>query len=467
MKKIYIILSVILIAVSSVASYGQNLTSYFVKNSTLRHNLNPALTPEQGYVGFPILSNIKLDVNSNLGASSIFFPLSNGKVGLFLNQEVNADEFLNALPETSYLDAGLNLDIINAGWRSGQHSFWTLDFGIKDDLTSTLPKELFTFLKKGMQTDPQSYLIQDFTVSELLYSQVAVGYSHNLDRFVKGLRVGGKVKLLFGIANMSASVNQLSLQLSSSNWKASSYAEGYVLGGGFILGEDEKGIVNNVTFQPKNLGLAGIGAGVDFGVEYTLSEGTPVDGLSFSLSVVDLGFISYFQKTATKLESNGNVSYSGFQDIDITNMNIDQDLDKLKEELMSLASFKSSPCEKSITQMISTKLYAGVSYSFFKDQMNVGLLYFGKWTKYRYENELTLSYNYSPVHWFDVALSYSFLNSRQSIGWLLTFAPKRGLNFFIGSDYTCLKYTPQGIPVKKTYLDVNLGISIPLGGKNK
>ena len=43
--------------------------------------------------------------------------------------------------------------------------------------------------------------------------------------------------------------------------------------------------------------------------------------------------------------------------------------------------------------------------------------------------------------------------------------PRKGLNVLLGSDYTAFRYSPQGIPVKKAFLGVNLGVSVPIGQK--
>ena len=132
---------------------------------------------------------------------------------------------------------------------------------------------------------------------------------------------------------------------------------------------------------------------------------------------------------------------------------------------MSIVTFRKSELESDKILRLTTKFYAGVDYSFLKDKMNVGLLYVGHFSPLRDHHEMMVSFDYAPTEWFDVALSYSYMNTRTSIGWLLTFTPGKGLNVLLGSDYTAFRYSPQGIPVNKAFLGVNLGVSVPIGQK--
>ena len=127
MRKIF---AVILAVTAAAALYGQNKTSYFVRNSTQSHNFNAAFVPEQGYVGFPLLSNIDLGLATNLGLSNFLYNMPDGSTGLFLNEAVSSEEFLSGLRKNNPVNLGFSYSLINAGWFTGKSSFWTLDFGI-------------------------------------------------------------------------------------------------------------------------------------------------------------------------------------------------------------------------------------------------------------------------------------------------------------------------------------------------
>lgn len=471
MKKI--IFTILAFAVSVTAINAQSRTSYFVRNSTQSHYFNAAFVPDQGYVGVPLLNGIDIQIGSNFGPSTFLFPLSNGKTGLFLNPEVNSASFLEGLGDVTYLDAGIGYNIIDAGWFTGKDSFWTVSLGVDVNLDSSIPKEVFRFLKQGMETDPQHYSISNLGVGADAYASLSVGYSRGLDKLVKGLRVGGKVKFLASVADVQMNIDKLDIDMSSSSWNVSALGTGHILGGGIVPAFNEEGYVNGVAFDPSAIGVGGLGVAFDLGAEYRISEGTPVDGLRFSVSVTDLGFISYSKDKSRMLKADRSFQFDGFENIG-TEEGLESQMDQVLNDLMGLASFSEEEVDKAQTRTLAATLYAGVDYSFLKDKMNVGLLYSARFGRFRTENELTLSWNYAPVRSFDIALSYSLLKTHSTLGWLITYVPRKGIGLFVGSDYTSLNYTAlqyEGIkfpvPSRKIILDVNFGFTISLGGSNR
>lgn len=467
-----IIISAILILVSAVSVYSQSRTSYFVRNSTQNHNFNAAFVPDQGYIGVPILSNFDLQTSSNLGALSILYPLEGGQTGLFLNSQVSSEEFLSKLRKNNYLDATFSYDIINAGWFTGKDSFWTIAIGERVDMQSSLPREFFSLLKNGMYDNPSAYSIENMGVGATLYSQISLGYSRGLDELVEGLRVGGKFKLLLSMADVQMNIDRMDISMSSDSWSAATTGSASVLGGGIDLMYDENNNLSGVGYDPSSMGIGGAGIAFDLGAEYILSEGTPVDGMRFSLSVTDLGFVSYGKKHSRLLSSEGNIVFDGFEDIGVDGSGVNTD--SMMEDLMSMAAFKEEPVTKNQVRSLTATLYAGVDYPFLDDKMNVGLLYSARFGRFRTESELTLAWNYAPVRSFDIALSYSLLKTHSTFGWLITYVPKRGVGIFVGSDYTPLNYTALRVhgvklpvPAREFVLDVNFGLTISLGGSNR
>lgn len=474
MRKTIILAFMILTTAFSMA--GQNRTSYFVPNSTQSHNLNPSFVPEQGYVGFPVLSNIDIDLRSNLGLSNFFYGLPDGSMGLFLNSAVSSEEFLGNLRNYNSLDLGLSYSLINAGWFTGKHSFWTVDVGVDANVDTNIPKELFSFLKNGMTADPTNYSIRNLNMTGDVYAYVSVGYSRGLDDLVKGLRVGAKARFLAGFSSFDLNIEQLDLSMSSDLWKVSTLASGRVSSGLLDLHFDNNGNLdfNNIgmSLSPDRL-LSGMGASFDIGAQYTLSEGTILDGLRLSVSVTDLGFISHKADVTTLLESSEEFQFDGIEHINDPNLDINGELDNILDDLTQLIAFKKKDNGgKNQISMLAATLYTGLDYTFLKDKMNVGLLYSARFGKYVTDHELTLAWNYAPSKKFDIALSYSFLQNANSFGWLITFTPKKGIGLFLGSEYTSFKYDKLssgeftlGLP-SRLFVDFNLGFTISLGGSN-
>ncbi|HIZ87026.1 MAG TPA: hypothetical protein IAC03_02565 [Candidatus Coprenecus pullistercoris] len=473
MKRTLTILGLVLAAVFAQA---QSRTAYFVRNSTFNHEMNAAFAPDQGYVGFPLLSGVDLQLSSNLAPSKLLFSLPDGKTGLFLNSQVSADQFLSGIRNSNFIGTGFNYKVIDAGWYTWEDSFWTLSIGLRADVDASLPGELFRFAKLGMYEDPTSYCIEHLGATAQVYGQVALGYSQGLDKWVKGLRVGAKAKFLVSMMEMELNVDRMDLTLGSDQWMARTKAEASILGGGLVPQFDENGHVNGFGFDSSGLGVSGYGAAFDLGIEYTISEGTPVDGLRFALSVTDLGFITYGRDKSRLLASSGEFTFGGVDGIG-TGTDFNDTFNSLKDDLLAMTAFSETSVDKSQTRMLTANLNASVDYSFLQDKMNVGLLYTTRFGRLRTEHELTLAWNYAPVRSFDIALSYSLLKTHSTIGWLVTFVPRRGIGLFFGSDFTPVNYTalnlsemelPVKIPVPKRELmfDMHFGLTISLGGSN-
>lgn len=469
MKKI--IIPALLLLSAAVSAYSQSRTSYFVRNSTQSHNFNAAFVPDQGYVGMPLLNGFDIQLGSNFGTSTFLYPLSNGKTGLFLNEEVSSEAFMSRLRNNNYLDFNFGYDVIDFGWFTGKDSFWTVSLGVDVNVDSSFPKEFFKLLKNGMADNPQTYTIHNLGLGAQAYAHLSLGYSRGLDELVKGLRVGGKVKFLASMADIQMNIDRLDVNMSSQSWSVSSLGTARILGGGVAPSLSEEGYVNGVQLDPSGLGVGGFGLAFDLGAEYTLSEGTPVDGMRFSLSVTDLGFISYNKSKSRIFAADGSVIFEGMEGLGGEG---GDEMSGLSDNLMEMASFTEQPVDKNQNGSLAATLYAGVDYSFLNDKMNVGLLYSARFARFRTESELTLAWNYSPVRSFNIALSYSLLKTHSTFGWLITFVPTKGIGLFIGSDYTPLNYTALNmdgiripVPAKEMMLDAHFGLTISLGGTNR
>ncbi len=464
MKQVSRYMVIALLLISSLSLGAQTLrTSYFLENSTLRHTLNPSFASQQGYIGIPLISSIGLDFQSNMAIKNFFYPLNNGKMGTFLHPEVSADKFLSTLNPQSYLSGKISYDIVNLGFATGKSSFWTVDLGLRVDVNSNIPDAFFKFLKQGMTSNQTNYLIKDLSVAQDAYMQLSLGYSQALP-FLEGLRVGGRVKFLVAVDHALINLDQLDLNLGEDAWLIASSATATIMGKGLEFVKDDNGSIKSITMEPSKLGIGGFGFGVDLGASYRLSLGTPVDGLTASISVSDLGLISYPATAIRRAKAASNTTYTGFQNVDISNLTIDQEINKLKESLFAIADFKEvTGISQSETTKLNATLYAGLSYPFLNDKMNVGLLYTGKFLPFKTLNELTFSYSYLPARWFSATVSYSMLNTYSSFGWLLNFTPKSGVNFFIGSDYIPLLFSKQFIPIDPLFITLQAGLSIPIG----
>ena len=66
-------LALLLSAVTAIAQ--QNLrTAYFLDGYTYKYKMNPALAPERSFISVPVLGNLSLGLESDLGLSNFLYP---------------------------------------------------------------------------------------------------------------------------------------------------------------------------------------------------------------------------------------------------------------------------------------------------------------------------------------------------------------------------------------------------------
>lgn len=455
-------LCILILVLFNTALSAQALRgSYFAENATLRNRLNPAMVPANNYLGLPGVGNLGVAVNSNLGVVNFLFP-SNGQLLTFMHPEVSAQQFLSQLPSNPYLNLEADTDLLNLGFRTGERSYWTLDFSVRVAADTQLPYDLFAFAKQGMNQVPQSYTLKDFTLQQDVYAQASLGYARDLGNWIEGLRVGVKAKFLVALERLDLRINQADIQLSSDAWLVNTDAVGWLMGKGLRLPENE-----NEPFelpQLKDLGIGGFGVGFDLGAEYEFNLGIPyLDGLRISASVTDLGQLSFKEENVQQLVSTGQFSYVGFPDLTLEDYDFESALNQIADELMALANFHETPLTESASYSTDPRLYLGAEYPFLNNSMSVGVLYYARFRPTRTETELTFSYNLRPTNWMALGVNYSVLNYAKSIGWLLEFTPKYGVNLFLGSDYTYLNMTPQFLPIDTFSVNFRFGLTFAIG----
>ena len=453
MKRIYLTIIVCLLplAVSGQALKG----SYFSEYSVLRNKLNPAFVPRSAYLGFAGLDNLGISITSNMGMSDFLYPSGNGTLQTFLHPDVSSETFLNNLPANPYFDIDVDTDILNVGFFTGKNSFWSIGLGVKVDGEVNLPRELFSFMKNGATTDPQTYSMRDMSIIANAYAELSLGYSHNLSDLVKGLSVGARVKFLAAAGSPDFRVNNLDLTMGSDAWRVQADASAYLMAKG--LDVSKNGDKFDFNFDSSQLGLAGMGAAFDLGAEYRLYINKFFDSIRFSAAVTDLGFINYNSSAVQQFTTSGDVNFTGINDIQLgQDMDFNETFNEIKDQFMEFLDLQETEAGR-VTSRIRPQLYAGVEMPFLWNRMSLGLLYSAKFGYTSTRNELTLALNARPGKWMNIGVNYSMLNTAKSIGWLIELIPRSGVGFFIGSDYTFMELARFTLPALQ-----ESGFNIPL-----
>lgn len=243
---------------------------------------------------------------------------------------------------------------------------------------------------------------------------------------------------------------------------------------GLTLQESSDGYIDDIKFESGDLGIAGYGFGIDLGASYRL-----LDHLTVSAAVLDLGFISWSKgSTQVATAASSGISLRGSDyttgldasdpmgsvaalrenmnrlQADAENyMNRVSGGDVLDYELLELRAEDVSESRRS---RLASTIVAGAEYGFFNDVLSVGVLSTTRFVEPKALTELTLSANYRPKNWFNLAVSYSAI---QSLGKSFGVGLKLG-SLFLGTDYMFLGKNSNSI-------NAFIGISVPIGQKKR
>ncbi len=437
--------------------------SYFLDNSLNRNKLNPAFAPQSGYVQIPVVGNFAAGLSGNLELNTFLYPM-NGQLYTFLNKNVSVEQFESALARNPYMDVNTGLNLINFGFKAGK-GFWTVDMGVMLNVDVDMPRDLFLFMKKGTGTSG-TYNVGRINANMAASVQAAVGYSRDLSDLVPGLRAGAKLRAILPVAYAGMNFHNASLTTSPERWLVTTDVSLNTAVKGMEILDSEGQIAPSFEGTP---GLTGFGFSVDLGAEYKLEFDGFINGVSVSAAVTDLGAVSY--KNAQMYVANGTMDWTGLA-ISLEEGAMNDAMADLKEEAAKLLEFRKAG-SSSLSTSTLPNFYLGAEMPFMNNKMSVGALYSARKSYTHVRNELTLSYNVTPLNWLSAGINYSFLNVTKTMGLVLELTPKSGLAFFAGLDYLPLSWAkaPEGLGLSKLPMSLRVnaqfGLAVTFGGKDK
>ena len=461
MKTIKSIIAVAIWGLASAAT-AQNLNSgYFTDGYLYRHTLNPAFGNDQSYVAMPALGNLNVGMNSNLRVDDILFNV-NGRTALFLNPQVSTSEFLDGIHDKNKITENLRLQILGTGFKAfGGYN--TFEINARQDLGLNIPGSLFRLAKEGIEN--KTYDISNFNAHAGGYTEIALGHSRQIN---DQLRVGAKLKVLLGIANIDANFKKAQLTLGENEWIGITDAEiqASIKSMKYEIEETERGPEGEETTHKyvsgldiDSWGINGFGLAFDLGAEYKLDK-----NWAFSASLLDLGYIGWNNNYVASTNGERQINTDKYifnVDEDASN-SFENEADRLMEGLSALYELQDNGDMGSRSKALAATMNLGVQYTpDFYDKLSFGLLnstrMAGKysWTEFR------LSANVAPTNIFSASANMALGTYGTSFGWLLNFHPS-GFNLFVGMDHTLGKLAKQGVPLSGR-ANVNIGINFPFG----
>ncbi len=434
---------------------AQDLSSgYFVEDYTYRYQMNPAFGNSQNFISMPALGNLNVGLHGNLGISDVLYNVD-GKTTTFMNPKLSSDEVLNNINDVNRIGTLDKIGILSAGFKAfGGYN--TVSINAVADVSVKVPGEMFNLLKNGVAN--KTYDLGDLRASGVAYGEIAFGHSRQV---MKGLRVGATLKFMLGGGYMDAHMRNANLVLGENEWTVTTDAD---------LRSSVKGLtyktkVNDRTghryvngIDVDGTGLNGFGMALDLGAVYE----TPVKGLTVSLALLDLGFISWNNDmlATTNGEKTFTTDKYTFNADDDAPNSFSKEWDRLRDDFSAIYELDDMGDQGGRTSMPHATLNIGVQYALpMYNKLTFGLLNTTRLAGDFTTTDFRLSANIAPCRIFSGGVNLGVGTFGASFGWVANLH-LTGFNFFLGMDRVPGKLCKQGVPLSSN-AQVTMGINFP------
>ena len=390
------LLSLAILAGSALALNAQTFQEgFFLREYARAYQYNPAI------IGHPFIGAVQYNSTSqnNVGASAFLYPTADGGLVTGFHSSISADTFLGNLPEYSRMRKDIHASLVSYGFFAGG-AFHTVDLNLRGGYGVSVPKELFSFAKLGMETGSRN--LGNLGMGASFMAELAYGYARQVTPW---LSVGARAKLLLPIMGGRYEVSRMNMFIGGEQVAVDYQGELYLTNRLTQIGTNEEGYLDlrhlsqklDLDYLPSGAGLA-----VDLGVVLT-----PAEGLTVSASVLDLGGAYWF--FGNRAMSSGVATFDGLENVSMDQLNMAAVKEMLlKEGNKFLQILKPVPSQNK-WQWESLPLQAnlGVKYELpFWRKLAVGATgrYFGSQGLPYWDARLGLEVN--PWKWLDVTANF-------------------------------------------------------------
>ena len=456
-----------LLSMCSLHAMAQQLNSaYFTNDYKFRHTMNPAFGNEQNYVSMPGFGNVNVSTMGNFGYEDVIFdnPMfpstSKDRLTTFMNPYISTADALKGFNSGDNKILGdVSITVLSAGFK-GFGGYNTVELNARTSFGVSMPYELFEFAKN---TGNRTYNIGNISANGQAFAELAFGHSRQIN---EKLRVGAKVKLLFGAGRGDVNIDNVKADLAADDkWTVSGHAKSEVSVKGFTYKTEEKEYKEEGrgTYQYVNdvdvdgAGLGGFGLAFDLGGVYKINNDFTV-----SAALLDLGFIKW-SNNMVAVNGGEEFVFNGFHDVAVNEdrggSTLSMQGDKYSDQLADFANLQDKGDEGGRTTGIGATLNLGCEYTLpVYRKITFGVL---SSTRFRGDyswTEARVSANWTPLKWIDGGVNMAFGSYRNSFGWVVNFHPK-GYNFYVGMDHTLGKVSKEFIPLNSNAA-VSVGMSV-------
>lgn len=427
--KIYFAIIISVLTISSVKAQQAN-TLFFMDRVFQSQTVNvAAISPHKTQVSgliIPVFGQLPPNMYLNYANNSF-----NYNHLIHHGEGVNADSlvldiplFMKKLRKTTNIHGEFRIDYFNLALRSkNNQSEITITLADRFQFGTSLPYDMFDFLingNLGYMNEGKAHNLSKLATNVTAFRELGVGFAMRMSDKVS---IGGRVKVLFGLADISTNVNKLVVNTNPDSYFLDVDADLSIRKSLSLIDFDIKGdsLSTKTYFDDQDkliktaLCFTNPGFGLDFGVQYHINN-----KISTFASVTDLGFMCWTNGAQTA-KAEGSYTFEGvelgFYEDEDGNMKYGIDpngrysTEHIADTLVQLFDMELE--DKTYTSMLSSNFYVGATYKL-HDKISLGLLYHGEIYKRTYMQSITVSANSDLNHWLSLHLSYSYMNNSLS-----------------------------------------------------
>lgn len=441
--------AVLLLALQSSFAQ-QDLTLYNMEMIPQRMYQNPALKPyAKVNIGLPIISSEYFNF-ANSGFKYTHLIRRRPDDSLY----VDMNNMISKLGKKNYILASVQPDLLSFGFVLKKKNYVSFNITEKVNFLFKYPKSFIEFLWKGNGEMLDQEVPLNFRVNFSHYREHGIGFSREWN---DKLRLGAKLKYLYGMSNVWTKKADFDLTTESTGYAVTTHANLQLMTSGMDTSSEFSG--NTYLRGKKNRGL-----GLDLGGVYQFK-----DKISFSGSIVDLGFIRW-KSYVNNLESRNSEGEFIFQGLPVDQLigNDTLTIDDLIADLADSASdaLAIDTTHRAYSTWLPTKIYLSGNYEV-TSKSNAGVLFYTQIYDRSIHPGLALSYNQRVGRWFSASVSWSAYNrsfTNVGLGLSMNAGP---VQFYFVSDNILAPMFPESTKNAHLHFGLNLTFGRPSGDKDK
>lgn len=460
MKKILYIIFAACLLVPCAASAQQNLRSgYFLDGYIYKYKMNPAMAPERGFLAMPVLGNVSVGVETNLGLSTFLYPADSDRLTTFLSPRVDNETFLSNIADNNRVNLNFDMTLFALGFRTGR-AYHTIDVSLRADGGMNVPGDFFKMVKVGGALGDTSFDISNVGFRSYTCAELAYGFSRS---FGDNLRVGLRAKVLAGLFNFDIVMDNMTLETGAERWSINTHGN-MILSAPVSFMTDENNLLDWSTIDTdgweEKIVTPNVGFALDLGATYDF-----LDYFTASFSILDLGFMKWNNTVIAETPQTAWV-FDGFESIDTDNIN--NQMESISDGLQDAFSFEVKESGVSKRTALAATIHAGIEARMpFYERLAFGALYTqqveGKysWSEGRFAMSL------APARWFSITTNYAISHFGHSWGGAVNLhLPGFGVFAGVDSFAPYLNVTPQYVPINPVNTNFALGLNFTFGKYN-